>query len=429
MGCTIMDIRIKELLDTTQQKYGLDNYYLHSHEIYRDVTILGETNYFLSMEWFPAHMKEWKGDYNPEGTAVITIDLQSRNYKSVIFVGGKTYANGTPFQNVDFNGVIRWIEAEARVVYGKQFHLEKEQIGEYHFIEKIGSIPVTPGGRIELRFDAEGRLVFYSVYGQFPSSSLVHKENYTLTLQTIEPQARKQLQLIEYPVYETKQLLTIYGIEEIYITNDGTTTIPFEFILGTRERLNIDQVMHWEQQNTELEPFERKEISLLEVVPIEQAIASEPHPDSFPITDAEQAECIAAVEAGLSQLYPDESGQWILKTLQRERGHIQATLRMKAPSNRIFQRKILLFIDVQNYKIINYMDNKPMLDTFDEFKSEGEIAVSHDEAYDKLKGWFELTPVYVYDPGQKKYVLCGKLDCNYAVKASSGDVVELDSLE
>lgn len=64
MGCTMMDIRIKELLDATQQKYGLDNYYLQSHEIYRDVTILGETNYFLSMEWFPAHMKERKGDYN-----------------------------------------------------------------------------------------------------------------------------------------------------------------------------------------------------------------------------------------------------------------------------------------------------------------------------------------------------------------------------
>lgn len=175
MGCIMMDIRIKELLDATQQKYGLDNYYLHSHEIYRDVTILGETNYFLSMEWFPAHMKEWKGDYNPEGTAVITIDLQSRNYKSVIFVGGISYANGTPFQNIDFNEVIRWIEDEARIVYGKQFHLEKEQIGEYHFIEKIGSIPVTPGGRIELRFDVEGRLVFTVYMASFLPAPLCTK--------------------------------------------------------------------------------------------------------------------------------------------------------------------------------------------------------------------------------------------------------------
>ncbi|MBY3618443.1 hypothetical protein HGO21_02660 [Acinetobacter sp. CUI P1] len=423
-----MDIRINELVNATQQTYGLDNYYLHTHEIYREVTMLGETVYFLSLEWFPAHNKEWKEDYNPEGTAVITIELKSRNYKSVIFVGGKSYAKGTPFQNIDLKGVMQWMEAEARLEYGKQFYLVKEERGEYHFAECIDGIPVSPGGRMELRFDTEGRLIFYSVYGQFPPNSLVQKEDYSLNLQDVELLARKQLQLIEYPVYELKQLLSIYGIEEIYITNDGTTTIPFEFISGTRARLNIDLVIHWKQQNTELEPFERTEIRLHEVVTIEQAEASEPHPDSFPITDVEQAECIAAVEAGLSQLYPDESGEWILKTLHRERGHIQATLRMKAPSNRIFQRKILLFIDVQSYKVINYIDNKPMLDTFDEFKSEGEIAVSHGEAYDKLKGSFELTPVYVYDPGQKKYVLCGKLDCNYAVKATSGDVVELNSI-
>lgn len=55
------------------------------------------------------------------------------------------------------------------------------------------------------------------------------------------------------------------------------------------------------------------------------------------------------------------------------RGHIQATLRRNAPSNRIFQRKILLFIDTKNYKVINYMDNKLMLDTFDEFQSEGKL--------------------------------------------------------
>lgn len=83
-----MDFRIKELVNATQQTYGLDNYYLHTNEIYREVTMLGETGYLLSMEWFPSHIKEWKEDYNPEGTAVITLDLLSNNYKSVIFVGG-----------------------------------------------------------------------------------------------------------------------------------------------------------------------------------------------------------------------------------------------------------------------------------------------------------------------------------------------------
>lgn len=389
--------------------------------------MLGETDYLFSMEWFPSHIKEWKEDYNPEGTAVITIDLQSRNYKSVIFVGGKSYANGTPFQNIELNSVIQWMESEAGIVYGKQFHLVKEEIGDYHFSECIDGIPVSPAGRMELRFDPEGRLTFYSVYGQFPSSSIVQEENYSLTLKDVEPLARKQMQLIDYPLYEKQRLLPFYGIEEIYITNDGTATIPFENKSGAGMRLNIDQVMVWEQVNTE--SFERTEMRLQEGVTIEQAIDLEPHPDSFSITDVEQAKCIAAVEAGLSQLYPDDSGQWILKTLHRERGYIQATLRLKAPSNLAFQRKLLLFIHAQSYKVINYMDNKPLLNTFDEFQIEEEISVSHDEAFDKLKSWLELTPGYVYDLVQKKYVLCGMLDCKYAVKASNGDVVELDSLE
>lgn len=421
-----MDIRIKELVDVTQQTFGLDNYYLQSHEFYREVTMLGGTDYFLSMEWFPSHVTEWKEDCNPEGTAVITIDLQSRNYKSVIFVDGKTYANGTPFQHIDLNGVIQWIEAEEGIVYGKQFHLMKEQAGEYHFAECIDGVPVSPGGQMELRFDPEGRLTFYSVYGQFPDSSLLQEENYSLTLKAVEPLARKQLQLKEYPVNEEQHLLPLYGIEEIYITNDGTATIPFELITGARARLNIDQVMHWEQPN--MEPLEKREMCLHEAVTIEQAAAREPHQDSFPITDAEQAKCIAAVEAGLSQIYPHDSGKWMLKTLHRERGYIQGILRLKAPSKSVFQRKILLFINAQHYNVINYMDNKTLLNMFDEFQIEGDIAVSHDEAYDKLKGWLELTPVYVYDLGQKKYVLCGKLDCQFAVKASNGEVVELDSL-
>jgi hypothetical protein len=422
-----MDIRIKELINVTQQTYGLDNYYLHTHGIYREVTMLGETDYFLSMEWFPAHVPEWAEDYNPEGTAVITMDLQSRKYKSVIFVGGVTYANGSILQHIELNAVIQRMEDETGLEYGKQFYLVKEESGEYHFAGCIDGIPVSSGGRMELRLDREGRLIFYSVYGQFPSSSLVQKEHYSLTLQDVEPLVRQQMQLIEYPVYEKQLLLSLYGIEEIYITNDGITTIPFEIISNARARLNIDQDLVWEQPN--IEAFERTQIRLQEVVTIEQAIAREPHPDSFPITDVEMAKCITAVEIGLSQLYPDESGQWILKTLHRERGYIQATIRMNAQSNRIFQRKILLFIDAQSYKVINYMDNKPLLDTFDEYQIEGGIAVSHDEAFDKLKERLEFTPIYVYVPVQKKYVLCGMLDCDYAVMASNGDVVELNSLE
>ncbi|MGG4393119.1 hypothetical protein ABEX25_02235 [Paenibacillus thiaminolyticus] len=423
-----MDKRIKEWIDAAQLTFGLDNYELHSHQLYREVTLLNETNYFLSMEWFPSHITEWEEDCNPEGTAVITVNLHTRQYTSVIFVGGKSFATGKPFQQAGLNKVIRWIEAEAGIAYGKQFRLDKEQEGEYHFTECIDGIPLSPGGRAELQFDTEGKLTFYSVYGTFPDRSLLQEADYTLTLEAVEPLARMQLKLLEIPFLEEQRIIPVYGLEEIYIANDGVTAIPFEINRGAGMSVNIEKLMTWEQPTTEPEPLERIEIVLHETVTLEQAESRKPHPDSLPITEAEQAKCIDAAEAALRQLYPQDSGQWVLKSLQRERGYIQAILRQSTPSNRVFQRKLLLFIDPHRCKVINYMDNAPLLSMFDEFQLEEKVAVSHEEAYDKLSGRLELTPVYVYDAGRKKYLLCGKLDCHYGVKAANGDVVELNSL-
>ncbi|MEW9107101.1 MAG: hypothetical protein AB2769_16845, partial [Paenibacillus sp.] len=67
---------------------------------------------------------------------------------------------------------------------------------------------------------------------------------------------------------------------------------------------------------------------------------------------------------------------------------------------------------------------------FDEFQGAGKVLISRDEAYEMLKekSLIELTPVYVYHPEQKKYILCGKLDCAYAVNAANGEIMELNSI-
>ncbi|MCM3342588.1 hypothetical protein M3650_29195 [Paenibacillus sp. MER TA 81-3] len=422
-----MDITIEGIIAATRHKFGLDNYYLHSHELYRDVNMFNDTIYSLSMEWYPSHITEQEEEgLNPAGTAVIQYDLGARQYKSVIFVQGKSYANGPTYQDISLDEIIKWVAAEAGIVYGEQFQLLKEEEGAFHFNECVDGIPVSPAGHIEIRFDEDGKLVQYSVYGHFPPTSIIQEETYSLSLEDVELLAKKQLQLIEYPVDEEQCLLPLYGIEEIYVTNDGTAAIPFEFIVQARSRLNIDKVIEWELPSTR--PFERIDIDQREEVTIEQALACEPHPDTFPITEAEQEKCISAVKEGLRQLYPNDSRQWVLKTLHREKSYIQALLRENKPTKRVFQRKLLLFIDANRHEVINYMDNKPLLSMFDEFQVQGDITVSKDEAYAKLTESIELTPVYVYDPGKKKYVLCGKLDCQYAVNATSGEVVALGSL-
>ena len=130
----------------------------------------------------------------------------------------------------------------------------------------------------------------------------------------------------------------------------------------------------------------------------------------------------------LRQEYPNDTGKWILKTLHRDKGYIHAILRTNKQDNRVFQRKLMIMIDAKSLQVVNYMDNKPMLEVFDQFQAPEKVTINKEEAYEKLKELFELKPYYVYDFEQKQYVLCGKLDCQYGVNASNGEVIALDDL-
>ena len=147
---------------------------------------------------------------------------------------------------------------------------------------------------------------------------MVKEETYTLSLETVEHLAKEQMKLVEFPSYEQKKLFPVYAVEEIYVTNDGTSTIPFEVIADVRSYLKIDKTIYWDEPINK--PFERKEISWIEDVTAEQAFSCEPTPDSFPITKVEQDKCVMAVKNFLRQEYPNDTGKWMLKTLHRDKG-------------------------------------------------------------------------------------------------------------
>ncbi|SYX81767.1 hypothetical protein [Paenibacillus alvei] len=95
-----MTIHIQEIIHATQHKFRLEDYRLHTQELYREVSLFNETTYYLSMEWYPPYVKESVDeDSNPEGTAVISYDLTTGQYTSVIFVQGKSYANSPSYPN------------------------------------------------------------------------------------------------------------------------------------------------------------------------------------------------------------------------------------------------------------------------------------------------------------------------------------------
>ncbi|MCG7407394.1 hypothetical protein MH117_08170 [Paenibacillus sp. ACRRX] len=424
-----MENKIKEIIETTKLKFGLDNYHLGQQELYRGINEFNETIYSLSMEWYPAHMMEQDEEgVNPKGTAVIQYQLDTGQYRSVIFVQGMSYANGPICSPLSLNEIIRWVERESTLVYGKQFQLSQQKDNRFQFFICVGGIPIAPSGQIEVHLDHMGKLVQYSIYGQYPPAASIQEELYSLSLHKVESFAKKQLQLIEYPAQEQQRYIPFYLMEEIYVSNDGQGILPFQFTANSPTHLTIDEVVAWDFTNIQTEPFERVDVNLSEIISVEQAVVREPHPDTFPITTEEQEKCITVVKRAMVQLYPDDSGQWVLKALQRDRGYIQAVLRKKKTTNHMFQRKLLLFIDTERSAVVNHMDNITLLHMFDPFESAEDVKVSHEEAFSKLKDLIELSPVYVYDATQKKYILCGKLDCHFGVHAVNGEVMSLDDL-
>ncbi|WP_078393781.1 hypothetical protein [Shouchella patagoniensis] len=88
-----MDKHIQNLLTYAQEKWGLSNYRLQHYVMNQELTRLNETIYTLCTEWFPPGKETLDEDgCNPEGTAVIEVEIHSRMFRSVIFVGGITHA-------------------------------------------------------------------------------------------------------------------------------------------------------------------------------------------------------------------------------------------------------------------------------------------------------------------------------------------------
>lgn len=416
-----MDQRIKNLIDETRDKFGLTSYHLHQWEIRRYTTIFNETVYTVSMEWFPNHIKDWDESYNPEGTACMEIDLHCKKLKSISFVSEKSYANSIKFDLQHKHEIIHWIEKETNLQYGEQFALWKEEERTLYFKPWIDGIEVALADFMELKLDQEGNLIFFSAFASFSSKKVVKQEKYTLSLEQIEPLVKQQIMLIEIPDMMQKKHLPVYAIEEIYIKNDGSSTLPF--LVDAKNYMQINQVIEWNQPQIQA-PFHKKKIDFDENVTFEQALLCEPHPDLQPITAEEAKKCIHATQKFLSQVYAHDSGKWELKSLHREHGYIHATLTRKEQKVRVFKRKLILFLDPNTYEVLNFIDSEKLLDEmFAELKEAEEIKVTKEEAFEKLKSSIQLTPYYVYDDQQDKYVLCGKLDCDYAVQANNGEIV------
>ena len=393
--------------------------------------MFNETVYTLNMEWFPSHETEPEDDdLNPDGTAVIEVNLNTGQTESVIFVMDKTYAqHGVTFKRPYPAHVIQWIEQETGLIYGEHFHMHLKEKGELSFEEAIDGVKVTPSGRIEVKWNEHGQLMYFTHHGPFLAKTLLKDEEYVLSLDQVENLAEQQVQLFQWPSFEHNQIRSIYALEEIYVKNDGTGTLPFEIGREETHCIHMNEVIEWNEPINSA--FEKKEMDIHENISAEQAFSLESSPDSLPISKEDQDECIKAVCTFLAQKYPKDTGKWVLKTLQRDHGYIHAILKTNEQEGCGFMDKIKVFIDANTFEAINYIDKKEMFQVcgiLNPSQTASEITITQKQAFETLRERLELIPIYVYDDVQKQYVLCGRLDCHDGIDAVSGEVFSLTDL-
>lgn len=422
-----MTNNIDELINFTQSKLGLERYFLKRHQLYEKANLFNEITYTLAMEWFPEHCRKWEDDeLNPDGTAVIEFDIQERKLVSVVFVGDKTFVDQPLLESITKNNVVQWLEQETELTYGEQFLLKDEKKHEFFFEASFHGVSIYPPGHIDIKFDPTGKLVHYSIYGHFLKKTLINVEKFTLTLEQIEQIIYTQLKLIKFPDDEKKQLHAIYGIEEVFITNDGLSTINFDVFAEERQVVKVNKVFEW--QSPLENNFTNEELYLSDEVPIEQDLFLEHKKMIKEITKDEQDKSFLAVRDFLRQQYCSDSGKWRLTKLYRENTYIVAIIRPVKESNFIIQRKITVFIDQDSFKVVNFFDNNVMLDIFNDYEQPDKPQVTKETAYEKLLDHITLEPVYVFHAEKEKCVLCGKLDCSYGIDALTGERINLDQL-
>ena len=421
-----MDVRIQEIVDFIADKFKLEAFYLKRHAIYREKIDQNGESFVLNMEWFPNDAIISDDDLNPAGTISIDIDIHSKLIRRLIFVEGENKLETDLPKAGNTELAIEWIEQETGLEFGRQFKLVQEEDKELFFQAAVDNISVFPSGSIQVRFNDVHKLTLFSIDGHFPNEDQLNWEPFALTPEKIEPIAKAQTKLLEIPLEDEEKWKAVYGITTVFVTNDGDKTISYEQVESSESYTQHDLVLQWEK--TIEEPLARKDIDLSQEVTVEEAFASKDALVDIPLNDDEQKQVIKAVQNFMQREYPQASGDWKLAALWREKAYIIAELRPTKPDARVIDRKIKLLMDGADCEALNYVDNQALVDMFKHFEHADEPKFSEEEAFEKLAKHIDITPVYVFDKTQNRYILCGKVDCGYGVDSFSGEIILLDEL-
>lgn len=421
-----MHERIQQIIDNTANWLGLDAYYLKRHSFSKEQNIEGKICYVVTMEWFPNGKKETADGLNPPGTAVVDVEVESEQIKSILFVEDISYAKREELNKLYQNSekTIEWVEELTGLEFGKQFQLVHETADTMRFRAAIDNIPIYPEGTIEVSFNQDGQLTTFHIDGVFPKQEEVEWEPFSLTPANYKPIAKQQCKLLEIPMEELQAWKTVFGIATVFIMNKNQQVLAYETVEDYYPRITLNKILTWKgegEQSISLTPIDvTTEITETEALTAEAI--SELEPISEPIVSKASQE----IKLLLQQELPDESGKWKITSIKREPYFLIATLHLVESSNRIIQPQLKVILDANTIKVLNYVDNRFLLTIFEDFSAAEPSIISRDIAFEKLSNRIEVTPVYIYHQELKRYLLSGKVECRYGVDAVSDKVIDLD---
>jgi len=417
-----LDKQIKKVIDETNEKFGLENYTLERYAIYKERDYNRKAYYKLNMEWFPNELPEpIEEDMNPDGTAVIEYHIQKEQFTSVTFVQGMSFSTLTHFPNKTTEEVTVWVENEIGYEYGKDFKLVEDQVNRKLYGADVDGIQLSPTYSVEVEFDGEGKLTSYFTYGVIPLDEMIERTSFSLTLEEIEPFVKKQLQLFHFSTDAENRFIPLYAMEEVFVTVQNAK--PIAFIEDERTLVKIAEVMDWEEPiKGELN---KEEMSFLCIATAEDAFNDIDVNVLLLLTDEQINQSKIVVRDAFRTEYPAESGLWMLESLQYRKHFIEAHCRRIDDEMAPIKRKVVIFIQPENMKLLNLMDNAAIFELFESFERVGEVAVTHEEAFEIMLPYISLDPAYVYDETVDKFVLSGLLGSSEGVDAVTGEVISL----
>lgn len=416
-----MDKKLKQLVNHFTEKFGLEHYQLETISCYKKMMVNGEMHYICDLEFFPnATRDQADEDYNPPGTACISYNITTEKLIHILFVQHQSFSTKTIFQTQSVKEVAKWVEEETGLQYGEDFSAFDTLDHGYLFKAEAHGYPISPDCMIEVEFDETGKLISFHMNDAQIFDENMPFEAFTLTLSDVQSIIQEQIKLEYVPIEEEQKLISIYTIEETYITNDGKQIIPH---FMNAHSTTVNQQLKWEDALEE--PIERKAITPYPEVSIEEALTHKKPSKEPQLTEDEMQEIFSTVTDVCRTVLPNDSGKWMLATIQKEEGFIEVICKLNEKENTFFERKLIILLDVNTLEVLNYMDNVELFEIFDAFTPALPAKISKEQAYDLLMNSVSLTPSYVYDPEKSRFVLCGVLNATEGVDAATGELLLL----